>query len=99
MMPNVAGDESTRRQILAYALLLAPIGALPWLLGYAGAFYGAAAVILGAEFVRRAFLLWRHGDADNQTPPSACSRIRSSISSRSSRRVLAESLAAGWTGG
>ena len=33
MMPNVAGDASTRRQILVYALLLAPIGALPFLLG------------------------------------------------------------------
>src|SRR5580692_8112352 len=30
MMPNVAGPASTRRQILAYSLLLAPIGVLPW---------------------------------------------------------------------
>ena len=44
MMPNVAGDESTRRQILVYALLLAPVGALPWLLGYAGPAYGVAAL-------------------------------------------------------
>jgi protoheme IX farnesyltransferase len=65
MMPNVAGDESTRRQILVYTLLLAPIGALPWLLGMAGPAYGVAALILGTEFVRRAFLLWRRRDADN----------------------------------
>ena len=64
MMPNVAGDESTRRQILAYAVLLAPIGALPWLLGHAGPVYGLAALLLGAEFVRRACVLWRRGDAD-----------------------------------
>jgi protoheme IX farnesyltransferase len=64
MMPNVAGEESTRRQILAYAVLLAPVGALPWLLGFAGPLYGAAAALLGAEFVRRALLLLRRGDAE-----------------------------------
>jgi len=30
MMPNVAGEASTRRQIFVYSLLLAPIGVLPW---------------------------------------------------------------------
>ena len=64
MMPNVAGDASTRRQILAYAALLAPIGMLPWLLGHAGAAYGVASVVLGAEFIRRAFLVWQRGDAE-----------------------------------
>ncbi len=64
MMPNVAGDESTRRQILVYAALLAPIGALPWLLGHAGPAYGVVATLLGAEFIRRAALLWRRRDAD-----------------------------------
>jgi len=67
MMPNVAGAASTRLQILVYSLLLAPIGALPWLLGHAGPAYGVAAALLGAEFVRRAALLWRRGDAgDNR---------------------------------
>ena len=64
MMPNVAGDESTRRQIFAYAILLAPVGAAPWLLGYAGPAYGIAAVLLGAGFIRRALLLWRRRAAD-----------------------------------
>jgi protoheme IX farnesyltransferase len=62
MMPNVAGDESTRRQILLYAVLLAPIGALPWLLGHAGLVYGAASIVLGGEFVRRAIVLRRRGE-------------------------------------
>jgi protoheme IX farnesyltransferase len=65
MMPNVAGVESTRRQILIYALALAPAGALPWLFGHAGLLYGAAALALGAEFVRRAIVLLRRGEADN----------------------------------
>jgi heme o synthase len=64
MMPNVAGDESTRRQILAYALVLAPVGLTPWLWGGAGPAYAAAAVLLGAEFVRRAAVLVRRCDAD-----------------------------------
>ena len=51
MMPNVAGHASTRRQILVYALVLAPVGVLPWILGYAGAAYGLAAVVLGVGFV------------------------------------------------
>jgi protoheme IX farnesyltransferase len=64
MMPNVAGDESTRQQILIYSVLLAAIGALPWLLGHAGPAYGVAALLLGVEFVRRAVALWRQRDAD-----------------------------------
>ena len=64
MMPNVAGDESTRRQILVYAVLLAAIGMLPWALGYAGSVYGIVAGLLGAEFIRRAVLLWRERDAN-----------------------------------
>ena len=44
MLPVVAGPAETRRQILIYALALAPIGASPWLLGYAGLIYGVTAV-------------------------------------------------------
>ncbi len=41
MLPVVAGAEETRRQILYYTLILAPLGVAPWLLGYAGlAIYG-----------------------------------------------------------
>ncbi|WP_322414463.1 heme o synthase [Mesorhizobium huakuii] len=51
MMPNVAGPASTRRQILAYALLLAPVGVLPWLFGFASGYYGIASAALGAGFI------------------------------------------------
>jgi protoheme IX farnesyltransferase len=64
MMPNVAGDESTRRQILIYTMILAPVGMTPWLLGDAGEAFAMAAVVLGAEFVRRAHVLLRRGEAD-----------------------------------
>jgi protoheme IX farnesyltransferase len=65
MLPNVAGDAATRLQILVYAALLAPIGTLPFLLGHTGALYGVAAIALGAEFVRRAVVLFRRGEAEN----------------------------------
>ncbi|MDQ2635214.1 MAG: heme o synthase [Pseudomonadota bacterium] len=51
MMPNVAGEASTRRQIFAYTLLVAVVGVLPWFLGYATAGYGIVAAALGAGFV------------------------------------------------
>src|SRR6266540_970312 len=35
MLPVVAGAEETRRQILLYSAVLVPVGAAPWLLGYA----------------------------------------------------------------
>ncbi|RUX46568.1 MAG: protoheme IX farnesyltransferase [Mesorhizobium sp.] len=51
MMPNVAGQASTRRQIFAYSLILAPVGVLPWALGFTTVAYGAVAAVLGAGFV------------------------------------------------
>ena len=51
MMPVVRGEASTRRQILAYAVLLLPIAAAPWFIGGTGAIYGAAAVLLSLVFV------------------------------------------------
>jgi protoheme IX farnesyltransferase len=51
MMPVVAGEKSTRRQILAYALLLPPLSAAPWWIGETGALYGITALVLSALFV------------------------------------------------
>jgi protoheme IX farnesyltransferase len=51
MMPNVAGEASTKRQIFAYALVTAAVGVLPWALGYAGVVYGLASAALGLGFV------------------------------------------------
>ncbi len=65
MMPNVAGDRSTRRQILAYTLLIAPVAVAPWLFGFAGPVYGAVAAIGSAQFIRLAVRLCKSGDADN----------------------------------
>jgi protoheme IX farnesyltransferase len=51
MLPVVAGDRETRRQILLYTLLLAPLGVAPWLLGYAGLSYGIVALVSGAMMI------------------------------------------------
>jgi heme o synthase len=51
MLPVVAGAQETRRQILLYTLLLAPLGAAPWFLGYAGPSYGIVALATGAVMI------------------------------------------------
>ncbi|TIS95249.1 MAG: protoheme IX farnesyltransferase [Mesorhizobium sp.] len=70
MMPNVAGHASTRRQIFAYALVLAPVGVVPWLLGYTTPFYGMAALLLGAGFVWYAWKVLGMVDDDRAMKPA-----------------------------
>ncbi|MGZ8322454.1 MAG: heme o synthase [Rhodoplanes sp.] len=57
MLPVVAGPIETKRQILAHALLLAPTGVAPFLLGYAGPLYGLFAAIAGTMMVMLALRL------------------------------------------
>jgi heme o synthase len=59
MLPVVSGVAETRRQILIYSLVLAPIGASPWLLGYAGPLYGIVSVVSGVLLAALALKLWR----------------------------------------
>jgi protoheme IX farnesyltransferase len=51
MMPVVKGEVSTRRQILAYSIILVPLAASPWFVGGTGAFYGIAALALTLLFL------------------------------------------------
>jgi heme o synthase len=51
MLPVVAGAAETRRQIVLYSLVLLPIGAAPWLIGFAGVVYGVVALAAGAAMV------------------------------------------------
>lgn len=64
MLPVVCGRRETRRQILLYAAVLAPLGAAPWLLGEAGLLYGATAVAFGAAMVALAVRVVALGDGD-----------------------------------
>lgn len=70
MMPNVAGQASTRRQIFAYALILAPVGVLPWVLGFATPAYGVVAALLGAGFVWYAWKVLRMAADDKVMKPA-----------------------------
>ena len=65
MLPVVAGMGETRRQILLYSLVLAPLGAAPWFLGYAGPVYGVVALAAGAAIIALALRVWteRQGHA------------------------------------
>jgi protoheme IX farnesyltransferase len=65
MMPNVKGADHTRLEILIYSLLLAPLGVLPFALGFASVLYGMLAAVLGALFIALAVRVYRqrHGEA------------------------------------
>src|SRR5579872_4656377 len=62
MLPVVAGAAATRRQILIYTLILAPLGVMPWFLGYAGIAYGAVALVTGAAMIVLALRVQREGE-------------------------------------
>jgi protoheme IX farnesyltransferase len=62
MLPVVAGRAETRRQILLYSIVLAPIGASPWLFGYAGLAYGVTAVAGGVAMIVLASRIMALGD-------------------------------------
>jgi protoheme IX farnesyltransferase len=61
MLPVVAGEAETRRQILIYSLVLVPVTLAPLAIGLAGPLYGIVAAVLGALFVAGALDLWRRG--------------------------------------
>ncbi|MEK9283780.1 MULTISPECIES: heme o synthase [unclassified Bradyrhizobium] len=47
MLPNVAGPDATRLQILLYTVVLIAVAAAPWAFGYFDAIYGVTSLILG----------------------------------------------------
>ncbi|WP_336987002.1 heme o synthase [Altererythrobacter aquiaggeris] len=51
MLPVVAGEAATRKQILIYSVLLLPLSAAPWFIGGTGAIYGVSALILSGLFL------------------------------------------------
>jgi protoheme IX farnesyltransferase len=73
MLPVVAGDEATRRQILIYAVALTGLTILPWATGLFGGLYLAAALVLGGTFTALAAWL--------QTHPSRRAALRLYLSS------------------
>jgi protoheme IX farnesyltransferase len=59
MLPVVSGFGETRKQILIYTLVLAPVGLAPSVFGFAGLIYGATALICGAVMLHLAWRVYR----------------------------------------
>jgi heme o synthase len=59
MMPNVAGPDATRFQILAYTVLLAPLGMAPVFFGFGGLAYAIISLIGGLGMLALAAQVYR----------------------------------------
>jgi protoheme IX farnesyltransferase len=64
MMPNVAGPDSTRRQILAYTGLLVPAALAPLLLGFGGLAYAAVSLPSSAGMMALAVQVFRRREGE-----------------------------------
>ncbi len=64
MMPNVAGEASTRAQILLYTLVLVPFALAPYELGFAGLSYLAVALVSGLGMIWCAWRVYRDRDGE-----------------------------------
>ena len=62
MLPVVAGEAETHRQILIYSILLVALSLLPGAIGAMGWIYLVAALGLGAIFLYYAWAVWRKSD-------------------------------------
>ncbi|OGO54746.1 MAG: protoheme IX farnesyltransferase [Chloroflexi bacterium RBG_16_70_13] len=79
MLPVVRGIAETSRQIALYTVLLVAISLVFAVVAQMGPVYLAAAVILGAGFLWRAFRLWREGSAPEASTAQAIRLYRYSI--------------------
>ncbi len=59
MLPNVAGPDATRLQILLYTIVLVAIAFAPWPLGYFDAVYGVTSLVLGGAMLALAVNVYR----------------------------------------
>jgi protoheme IX farnesyltransferase len=51
MLPVVSGEAATKRQMMAYSLLLLPLSSAPYLVGISGAAYAVCAAVLSLFFI------------------------------------------------
>jgi protoheme IX farnesyltransferase len=73
MLPVVAGPDETRKQILIYSLILAPVGLTPTMMGFAGWIYGVVALVCGALFLQLAWRVYR--DREGAAAATAAKRL------------------------
>src|SRR6185312_8224184 len=68
MMPVVAGARATKRQMVAYTLVLLPVALAPTLLGAVGWVYGVVALAMSLAFIGHALVVWRAADDESGHP-------------------------------
>jgi protoheme IX farnesyltransferase len=73
MLPNVAGPDETRRQILLYTLVLVPLTFIPAVLGVSGLLYVAGVALLSTVFVYYAVQVYRL--REGQAAIGACRKL------------------------
>lgn len=59
MLPVVAGEKETRKQIALYTILMVPCALAPYFMGFAGPVYGIVTAALSAYFSLLSFFVWR----------------------------------------
>ena len=62
MLPNVAGNDATKLQILVYSLVLVATTLVPGFIGFGGVVYMSAAAVTGLSFIWLAWRLFRTRD-------------------------------------
>jgi protoheme IX farnesyltransferase len=67
MMPVVAGEKETKRQMLIYTVGLIAATLAPVAVGMSGALYGIIAAGLGIEFWRRCWRVWKSDEEQEKT--------------------------------
>ncbi|MDP6134858.1 MAG: heme o synthase [Arenicellales bacterium] len=68
MLPVVAGERATQRQMIAYTALLLPTSLLPVAIGLSGVLYAGVAVLFGIGFAFYTVSLWQAGQTPDNTP-------------------------------
>ncbi len=62
MLPNVAGNAATKRQILLYSVVLVAVSLVPVAVGFMGPLYGTIALAIGTGFLVLSLRLFRTRD-------------------------------------
>jgi protoheme IX farnesyltransferase len=79
MLPVVRGVPETTRQIGLYTILLVAISLILWAVAHMGAIYLVSALVLGAVFLRQAYVLWRQGTSPERSTAQAIRLYKYSI--------------------
>lgn len=92
MMPNVAGPESTRRQIFIYSLLLAAVCAGLGFTNFASMPTLVLAGLLNVGFIAMAFKVWRSRAGESASASDEASLYAAKVGDKAARNLFAYSI-------